>query len=132
MTSLQFSRFTGPGEKCRFKALFSSFKRLFIKHKEIYPKDTFVAGRTVKINQRGGFMILLSLIKELYAKLVSEDTKLTLEFLEEKAELVFNHRNQWEKEIDEKIKTLPEDTQYEATKIVSEILASAGEKNEKK
>ena len=69
-------------------------------------------------------MILLSLVKELYSKLVSEDTELTLEFLEEKAEFIFNHKNLWKKEINKEIKTLSEDMQEGAAKIANDILES--------
>ena len=72
-------------------------------------------------------MILLSLIKELYSKIMPEGKKLTLETLEEIAEQVFTAKKKWEREIDKEISTLPEEQQEEARQIVKDILLSVEE-----
>jgi hypothetical protein len=69
-------------------------------------------------------MILLSLIKELYSKIMPEGKKLSLESLEEIAEKVFTNKEKWEREIDNEISTLPEEQQEEAKKIIKDILLS--------
>lgn len=72
-------------------------------------------------------MILLSLIKELYSKIMPEGKKLTLETLEEIAEQVFTDKKKWKREIDKEISTLPEEQQEEARRIVKDILLSVEE-----
>lgn len=72
-------------------------------------------------------MILLSLIKELYSKIMPEGKKLTLETLEEIAEQVFTAKKKWEREIDKEISILPEEQQEEARQIVKDILLSVEE-----